>query len=252
MSEATLTLRIVANDGVELVADIWNPTGTPTLLLLPAGGEVRNVWRKVVANLTTDVMQRWRIIAADHRGHGDSGRSPAYRFAHLFDDLQCWIRALSAKPLVVGGGSIGGALALVAAGEGACIDGVVLLDVPTVPVLEKALGERRRMIGARVTDHPAMRSVDPNFTRSGFIEDVFQDADRWRRAAVSLRAPILLIGGETGAIGPMQLEQYREHAPHGEFARLATGHLVARDDPEGVARLLSGFLAAHFGRSDAA
>jgi pimeloyl-ACP methyl ester carboxylesterase len=246
MSHQSSPLRITAADGVELVADVWNPAAGPTLLLLPAGGEVRTVWRDVVADLADDVRARWRVVAPDHRGHGHSGRSSSYRFAQCLDDLQRWITALNGKPLVVAGGSIGGALGLVAAGEGAAIAGIVLLDIPIVPIKERALAERRRMVGAFVTDHPAMRDIDPNFLRSGFIEDVFQDDDRWRRAAIRLRVPTLLIGGATGSVGPTQLEQFREHVPHGEFERLNTGHLVAREAPADTARLFSRFLKTHF------
>jgi pimeloyl-ACP methyl ester carboxylesterase len=147
----------------------------------------------------------------------------------------------------MGGGSIGGALALVAAGEGAAIDAVVLLDVPTVPVREAATAEVARMARARETGRAALQRVDAAFLTSGFVDDVFRDADRWRRAAVRLEVPTLLIAGKRGAIGAEHPRLYREHIPHGEFVAVDGGHLVARDAPLETACALERFLLDHFG-----
>ena len=242
----SVTISIKASDGIELAADVWNQDAKATLFLLPAGAETRAVWRPVVDQLGVEVISNWRIVAADHRGHGGSGRSETYQFEQLCRDLGKWIVALDADPLVVAGGSIGGALGMVAAGEGAAIDGLVLLDVPVAPVLERVLGERERIQSAAKIGHSSMNTIDPQFIGSGFIEDVYRDIDRWSRAARRLKIPTLLIAGGESVIGPNQLQQYREHIPHGEFERLETGHLVARDDPQGVAHRLRLFLRTHW------
>jgi pimeloyl-ACP methyl ester carboxylesterase len=242
--EGSITLR--SGDGLELVADEWNAAAQPVLLLLPCGGELRRVWQKVVPSLAPEVRARWRVVAPDHRGHGDSGRAPIYRFDDLLGDVTAWLRHCSGEPVVIAGGSIGGALGLVAAGEGAKVHGIVLLDVPTVPVLDRAQSEGQRLLAARDAGRPAAMRVDPAFVESGFIEDVFRDPDRWRRAAVRLQIPTLLIGGARGVIGEHAPPLYREHVPHGEFASLETGHLVARDAPAETASLLSRFLLAHW------
>src|SRR5262249_59949984 len=121
----------------------------------------------------------------------------------------------------------------VAAGEGAAINGLVLLDVPTAPARDRVLVERERIQSAAKSAHSSMSMIDSKFINGGLIEEVFQDIDRWRRAACRLKIPTLLIAGENGAIGPLQLQQYREHVPHGEIKHLKTSHLVARDDPLG-------------------
>ena len=126
-------LVIDSRDGVRLVADVINAGAVPTVLFLPCGAELRAVWQPVIAGLADDIKRDWRIVAADHRGHGDSGRSPSYRFAQFLEDLHCWIDELQGKPLLIVGGSIGGAMGMVAAGEGSNIDGLVLLDVPRYP-----------------------------------------------------------------------------------------------------------------------
>ena len=244
IEEGVVTLS--ASDGVQLSADIWNMTAVPTLLLLTAGAAERSVWRPVLGHLPNGLKSIWRVVAVDHRGHGESGRSETYRFAQFVADLQAWISALHASPLVIAGGSIGGALGMISAGEKSNVDGLVLLDVPTVPTLPQVLRERGRIAKAHGTDHPALRSVDPRFIASGFIEDVFSDIGRWENAARRIKNPTLLVVGHRSAVTAAHVQQYLEHIPHGELAALDTGHLVARGDPAGVAKLLTAFMTRHF------
>lgn len=243
---AMTMMTISSSDGIELSADVWNSAARPTLLLLACGAELRTVWHPVVEKLSKEIVSLWRIVAVDHRGHGLSGRSEIYRFPQFFDDLQQWIAALKAGPLVIVGGSIGGALGMISAGEKRNIDGLVLLDVPTVPTLEKVLNERSRIEKARAMDHLSVRDVDPRFIASGFIEEIFTDLDRWRRAAGQVCIPTLLIAGSKGVITAEHIAQYRSHIPHGKLEELTTSHLVARDDPDGVAMLIDSFLATYF------
>jgi pimeloyl-ACP methyl ester carboxylesterase len=241
--EAPTLWSLAARDGTNLIADAWNVNENSTLLLLPAGAETRSVWHPVVDHFPPDTKSRWRFVAADHRGHGDSGRSESYLFKDFTDDLLTWIGQLSAKPLVVAGGSIGGALAMVAAGEGAAIDGLAMLDVPIVPALERVMFERRRIQAAAKTGHASMTSIDPRYIRGGgLIEDVYKDIDRWKRAACRLTIPTLLVAGDNGVVRAAEVEQFRVYVPHGEIEHLQTGHLVARDDPKGVAAILDRFL----------
>jgi len=239
-------LSVTAQDGVALVADVWNPERAPTLALLPAGGETREVWRPVVAALSEASRARLRIVAIDHRGHGDSGRCERYTFQPFVEDVRTWVSALRGAPLIMGGGSIGGAVSMVAAGEGADIDGVLLLDVPTVPVRAIAQGEVSKLARAQAAAHPRMQRVDPAFLAPGFVEDVFRDADRWRRAAIRLKVPTLLIAGERGVSGGQEPALYREHVPHGQFVAVPAGHLVARDAPIETARAIEAFLLEHY------
>ena len=246
--QAPTVWSLAARDGTKLIADVWNVNANSTLLLLPAGAETRSVWHSVVDHFPTDSKNRWRFVAADHRGHGDSGRSESYLFRDFMDDLLTWIGQLSARPLVVAGGSIGGALAMVAAGEGAAIDGLAMLDVPIVPALESVMFERRRIQAAARTGHASIASIDPRYIGGGLIEDVYKDIDRWKRAACRLTIPTLLIAGDSGVVSTAELEQFRVHVPHGEIEQLQTGHLVARDDPNGVAAVLDRFLNRHWGQ----
>ena len=234
-------LRRTAQDGVTLVADVWNPGLAMTLALLPAGGETRKVWRPVVAALSGALRAQLRIVAIDHRGHGDSGRCARYLFQQFVADVRSWVAALGGAPLIMGGGSLGGAVSMVAAGEGAGIDGLLLLDVPTVPVRALAQAEVSKL--AHSAAHPAMQRIDPAFLAPDFLDDVFRDADRYRRAAIRLSVPTLLIAGERGAIAP---ELYHEHIPHGQFVAVPAGHLVARGAPIETAKAIERFVLQHY------
>jgi hypothetical protein len=90
---------------------------------------------------------------------------------------------------------------MVAAGEGAAIDGLVLLDVPVAPVLERVFVERQRIQSAARIGHSSLSTIDPRFIGSGLVEDVYRDIDRWSRAARRLTIPTLLIAGGANVIG---------------------------------------------------
>jgi pimeloyl-ACP methyl ester carboxylesterase len=108
---------------------------------------------------------------------------------------------------------------------------------------------RRRIQAAARTGHASIASIDPRYIGGGgLIEDVYKDIDRWKRVACRLTMPTLLIAGESGVVRTAELEQFRVHVPHGEIERLRTGHLVARDDPKGVAAVLDRFLNRHWGQ----
>ncbi len=95
----------LARDGV-MLRGTESGSG-PTVLLLHAGGERREVWAPVAARLTG-----LRTVAFDLRGHGDSsGRATALR--PIADDVSAMIEREPA-PIVVAGASLGGLAAIAA------------------------------------------------------------------------------------------------------------------------------------------
>ena len=226
---------------LQLVIDVAGSRPRPTVLLLHAGGETRTVWSPVAPAL---VAAGWRTVAPDLRGHGSSGRAVHYRLADFIDDAARLAEALCDRPLVVVGGSIGGVVGLLLVGEGrARIDGLVLLDVPTSPAPETALREQARIRAAQARGVAAVASVDPAFLAGRFVDDVLDEANRWRQAARRVHIPTLLLRGEHSiAVGSEQLSKFVEDIPHAEVVSVDAGHLVARDRPEEVAGLLITFL----------
>lgn len=77
------------------------------------------------------LLPRWAVTAADHRGHGRSGRNPAgYRVADYVGDAAGLVRTVN-EPAVLVGHSLGALVALgVAAKVPTVVRAVVLLDPP--------------------------------------------------------------------------------------------------------------------------
>ena len=127
----------VGESGVEIRVLDWGGDG-PLALLHHANGFCAATWGLVAARLTP----RWRVLAVDVRGHGDSSRPPgdaAYDWQELTRDwlaVSRWaLRRFdqSTFDLVVGN-SLGGAVSLLAAAERPeWYRRLVLLDPVVVP-----------------------------------------------------------------------------------------------------------------------
>jgi pimeloyl-ACP methyl ester carboxylesterase len=108
---------------------VEGPAVGPTLLLLHG---VTRCWRDW-ASLLPELAQEWQVVALDHCGHGESGRTPgAYRVIDYARRVEAFVRESEFRgPLVVFGHSLGAMVALHLAAE--CpekIVGAVLEDPP--------------------------------------------------------------------------------------------------------------------------
>lgn len=243
------THAIESRSGIRLVVDVERQDCLPTVLFLHAGGENRSVWKPIAPAVAA---LGWRTVTMDLRGHGDSDRAPSYRLDDFVDDVGIVVAGLCGTPLVIVGGSIGGILGALVEGEGrAAVDGLVLLDTPTrLPSMDGPRSEVRKVASAQARGAEAVASLDPKFLDGTFLEDIDRDPDRLCRATRRLEIPVLIIGGERS--------QYRTHAaeaaarediPHVEIEYAPGGHLVARDCPAEVSRLIVRFIRRAWARS---
>ncbi len=83
-------------------------------------------------DLARGLLDRFRVLALDLRGHGDSETTPYYAFGHFVLDLHNLIRALRLVRPVLVGHSMGGEIVARVAGA--------FPDVPTSVVLIEGLG----------------------------------------------------------------------------------------------------------------
>jgi pimeloyl-ACP methyl ester carboxylesterase len=106
----------------------WGDAGRPGLVLVH-GGAANSGWWDHVAPFFAD---RYRVVAVDLSGHGDSGRRPEY-------DLEQWARevlavgiagGIAGPPLVVGHSMGGWVTTTVGARHGEDVDGIVIVDSP--------------------------------------------------------------------------------------------------------------------------
>ncbi|GAA2638705.1 alpha/beta hydrolase [Actinomadura fulvescens] len=125
--------RFTGSGGVVLAAEVWGAPDAPPLVLLHGGGQTRGAWGTAGRRLAA---RGWRVVAADLRGHGQSGWSPdgSYDIDLFADDVRALVAALGGRPVLVGA-SLGGLSSLLAAGEAprAAVRALVLVDVAHRP-----------------------------------------------------------------------------------------------------------------------
>ena len=100
----------VAPDGVLIALSVSGPADGDPVLFFHGGGQTRHAWGKTVEALGA---RGWRAIAADLRGHGDSGRAARYDTADFAADVRALALA-QARPPVIVGASLGGMASLLA------------------------------------------------------------------------------------------------------------------------------------------
>lgn len=119
--------RVIALPGTSIRILDWEGTG-PSLLFLHGGALTAHTWDAVCLALRG----RYRCVAMDLRGHGNSAWSAAgqYDFADYAGDVRGVVQALGfERPLLVGQ-SLGGLVALRVAGSGRpALSGAVIVDV---------------------------------------------------------------------------------------------------------------------------
>ena len=123
------------SDGTMIRYLDWGPSDPgdavgPPLILIHATGFLAALWRPIAERLSA----RFRVVALDQRGHGESDKPPdGYRFDVLADDLQRLIEALALESPIAAGHSSGGTTIVVhAARHPAVIRRAVLIE-PILP-----------------------------------------------------------------------------------------------------------------------
>jgi pimeloyl-ACP methyl ester carboxylesterase len=122
----------VDSDGVSIHYLDWEAPapGAPPLVLLHATGFLAVMWRPIADRLAA----RFRVIAVDQRGHGDSGKPPdGYTFEVFADDLQRLIDALGLERPLVAGHSSGATTIVTHAARFPGVLGRVVLIEPILP-----------------------------------------------------------------------------------------------------------------------
>lgn len=203
-------------------------TGTgPTILLLHAGGERRGVWTPIATMLGR---RELRTVAFDLRGHGDSP-GPATTLRTIAGDVTAMIRREPA-PVVVVGASLGGLAAIAALADPPTarhVAGLVLVDVvpDPDPARTRAWFDDR---GLRHSRH----------YRAELVEDIFQRGPELLATATTIDLPILVVRGGRSPISDTDVDRFRRANPAVTVAGVAAaGHLVARDAPNDLGRIIA-------------
>lgn len=149
------------------VIELKGPDKAPTLMLLhglAATGPLN--WFTAFS----DLAERYRVLAVDHRGHGQGIRSRRFRLKDCADDAAAVAKALGVERFIAVGYSMGGPIAkLCWSRHRAQVRGLVLCATarhftPEYPILTRAILPGA-VLGARVAPKLVMRQIVENMVR---------------------------------------------------------------------------------------
>ena len=265
--------RFVSVDGVNIRYQTWGEPSPdkPTALLIHGFANSLQSFRRL-APLLTD---RYYVVAYDMPGFGLSDK-PApfdYRNAHQAQVGVDLIRALGLQRVVVGGHSLGGAIALRVALESPEVIGLVVMNpgiiTSGVPAIAKYLVFPFPRIQAKLFGDPEFRS---GFLRRSFVDpsivtdEVVQDLSRTSRTEgylsgmtnlmgqyndpdevpmlPRLKVPSLIVWGQQDrGKPPGEFEELRAKMPFNTAVLVPTsGHYVQEEAPAETAAAMKAFV----------
>lgn len=256
----------------------WGPATAPPVLLLHGVTGHARTWDEEAAGLAA----RFRVLALDQRGHGDSDPSPNadYTVATMSADVAAFTDALGLSRVSIVGLSMGGRVAIGFAGQApARVERLMIVDIgPEIseagmlrvgtlmarspelfPSLDHALAFHRltnplyteAMLRHRVQH--GTRPVEGGLTwkydrglrdavRAGTWRDPIDLWPLWR----GITCPILLVrGADSDVLSPEIAKRMLEENLNTRFAEVpGAGHTVPGDQPIAFQILLSDFLSA--------
>jgi pimeloyl-ACP methyl ester carboxylesterase len=265
-------------DGLALTVETRGASTAPPVLFAHGFGQSRRSWARTASALAKD---GWRTITFDARGHGDSGRvsDGAYHLEQFVADLLVVGESLGETPVMVGH-SMGGLLAMVAAGEvrPAPFRALVLVDITPrweASGVARILGFMRAHLDGFTSLEDAARSVAayaPERSRGRSLRELAQllrrdDDGRWRwqwdpalldtvalegerhqqrllDAARNIDVPVLLVsGGRSDVVSERTVAEFLRNVPSAEHVKVPHAtHAVAGDDNDAFIAVLAYFL----------
>jgi len=265
----------VVRDGVRLRVLEWGPDDGPAVVVLHGfTGHARQA--QLVAPVLAD---RFRVVAPDQRGHGDSDRAPVYGTVPMTADLIAVLDARGIDRAAVVGHSLGGMVALTAVAEHPDrFTHLVLGDIGPEPApagvarIQASVAERHVFadLDDAVTAQAALSpTADPEALRHRVTHNLAPTADgqwTWKydpalrdRTArfenhppdalwaflAAVAVPALLLRGEVSDICTAETAAQMQAANPGLVVVTipGAGHSIATDAPGAVATAVADFLA---------
>lgn len=267
--------RYLDVDGLRIHYVDWTGPGDaakPPLVLLHGIGRMAHAFDHIAPHFR----DRFRVIAMDLRGHGDSAWHPqaAYLVEDYVQDLIGLVRRLELKDVILWGASTGGRVAQVFAGmHPELTQAVIVEDVG--PERPKEVSNRRsgRMAREQLgwadldelltllktsyprTAEPILRHFAAHnsklredgrivLKRDPDIEKGFVPTEIWRFVK-AIRAPIVyILGGESAIVPPETQDELRRTLPQVRIEIMpGLGHYPSDEDPAAYAAVVDRFLA---------
>ncbi|MFZ2060064.1 MAG: alpha/beta hydrolase [Candidatus Binatus sp.] len=255
----------------------WGGTGTP-ILFLHGGGLTAHTWDCVAVMLR----DRFRCVALDQRGHGDSEWSPTidYRIAAHVGDIEGFIDSMRLERPILVGQSMGGLNSIAyATRHSDAMRAMVIVDV--APEISTSGAERiRDFAGTPELDSPdafldratrfnplrdpavLRRSLHYNLRETPAGKWVFKH-DQRRRSDDAMRAftedrtrfadhvskiscaTLVVRGALSDVLTDDSAEKFARSLPNGRLARVEkSGHNVQGDNPRALLDAMLSFFRA--------
>ena len=270
-SLAEPTDQFISVDGLKLHYTEWGDPRKPPLVLIHGIGRVGRTFEHLVPAF----VDRYRVIAYDLRGHGDSGWDAQGRYLvedHV-GDLEGLVKALGLSNIVVWGNSTGGRIAQVfTARNPALVSHLISEDVgPERPrsiadgfarrvkaeengwasedellatlreanqgMSEAVLRSYTRYGSKRRPDGRVVWKRDPNLVK-GFVE-----TELWRFVSKITTPALYVVGGRSAIVPPATQLQLQNTLPNVRVVSMAgLGHYPSDERPEEFVALVNEFL----------
>jgi esterase len=248
----------------------WGAPDAPPVVLLHGGHQSAHSWDLVSLHLA----QKYRVLAMDQRGHGDSewSRDVSYGNHEMSLDAEAFIAAMKLhKPLAIGH-SMGGpsklrALVLVdigpeLSGRGREVIAGFVVANEEFDNLEHFVANVRKYDPYRSREHiertvkynmleradgKYVSKCDGNPRRLGIVRSQGPLENITLEEAGGFDLPVLIVRGENSNILTADAaERFRDALPHGTLVTVPNcGHNVHGQNTLGFIAGIEGFLAAH-------
>jgi pimeloyl-ACP methyl ester carboxylesterase len=279
MTTAAPEDRFVTVNGLRIHYLDWGQAGEDSrqpLILIHGIGKLARSFDSIAPRFTA----RYRMIAMDMRGHGDSDWHPqaAYLVEDYVQDLEGLVTQLGLRNLLLWGNSTGGRVAQVFAGMHPDLTAAVIIE-DVGPERPKEISARRgdrmareqqgwasidELLAVLKTEYPripeatlrhiATHNSKPRgdgrliLKRDPNIEKGFIPTEIWRFVK-TIKAPIIYILGGASSIVPPETQQIlRRTLAQVEIVMMPRlGHYPNEEDPAEFAAIVERFLAAPVG-----
>jgi pimeloyl-ACP methyl ester carboxylesterase len=274
MGPAVFTSCHVEIGGLRFHYTDWGGDGPPLVMLHGLSGHART-WDYTAAPLSG----RYRVLALDQRGHGDTDWAPKYGFAPMAQDLLGFLDALDLREVTLMGLSMGGIVSFVfAAAHPERVRRLVVMDIgPEIAAagaanVASALAAKdsfssedeafaqARASNPRPADDRLRHRVSHNLRtlpdgtltfkydkalknpRNLFDHTAEELWQAWR--AVS--CPVLLVrGDDSDVLAAETAQRMLAENPSATMASVPDcGHSITLDNPDGMLEVVSPWLAA--------
>lgn len=230
VAPAAVRNQLTTSGGLTLGYREWGRADGPVVILLHGLGSSADDWALVGPGLG----HRFRVIALDARGHGQSDWTTSYELTAFRNDVLQAMDALGVLAAAVVGHSMGGVIAYLLAATHP--DRVRVLVLEDIPPFAPADPPREIPLGPEPGATCDWRAVAE-------LREWRNDPDpSWWDLAAGIRARTLVVGG-TGSYLPQDtLAELSRRIPRGSYTALETGHAVHSERPGEFLAVVAPFL----------